>query len=55
MILSGSVKNTYPSSHGGGGGGSEVAGAGDAGVGLAVAANGGGEASPEEVGWRCRH
>jgi hypothetical protein len=49
MILSGSVENTFPSGHGSGGGGSEVASAGDTGVGLAVAADGGDEVSPEDV------
>jgi hypothetical protein len=33
-----------------GGGGSEVAGAGDAGIGLTVATDGGDEVSPEDVG-----
>jgi hypothetical protein len=50
MILSGSVEKTYPSGHGVGGGRSEVAGAGEAGVGLAVAADGGDEVGPEDVG-----
>jgi hypothetical protein len=50
MILSGSVEKTYPSGHGGRGWGSEVAGAGEARVGLAVAADGGDEVSPEDVG-----
>jgi hypothetical protein len=49
MILSGSVENTYPFVHGGGGRGSEVTGAGDAGIGLAVAAHGGDEVGPEDV------
>jgi hypothetical protein len=49
MILSGSIEKTYPSSHGGGGGCSEVASAGDAGVNLAGAADGGNEVSPEDV------
>jgi hypothetical protein len=42
MILSGSVENTYPFGHGGGGGGSEVASAGDIGVGLALGGDDGG-------------
>ncbi len=50
MILSGSVKKTYPSGHVGGGGGSEVAIAGDAGVDLAGAADGNNEVSQEDVG-----
>jgi hypothetical protein len=50
MILSGSVEKTYPSGHGGGGSGSGVAGADGAGVGLAVAADGGDEVGPEDVG-----
>ncbi len=49
MILSGLVENTSPPGHGGGGGGSEVAGASDTGVGLAVAADGSDEVSPEDV------
>jgi hypothetical protein len=54
MILSGLVENTYPSSHGGGGGCSEVAGTGDAGIGLAVATDGGDEVGPEDVGGKER-
>jgi hypothetical protein len=50
MIRSGSVENTYPSGHGGGGGGSGVAGTDVAGVRLAVAANGGDEVGPGDVG-----
>jgi hypothetical protein len=50
MIRSGSVENTYPSGHGGGGGGSGVAGADGAGVGLPVAADGGDEVGPGDVG-----
>jgi hypothetical protein len=48
MILSGSVENTYPSGHGGRGDGSEVAGAGDVGVGLALTADGGDEGGSKE-------
>ncbi len=56
------VKKTYPSGHGGGGGGSEVvsavdvavlragAGAGEVGIDVAGAANGGEEGGPGEVG-----
>jgi hypothetical protein len=50
MILSRSVKKTYPSGHVGGGGSSEVASAGDAGIDLAGAADGGNEVSQEDVG-----
>jgi hypothetical protein len=50
MILSGSVEKTYPSGHGDGGGGSGVAGADGAGVVLPVAADGGDEVGPEDVG-----
>jgi hypothetical protein len=65
MILSGSVKKTYSSGHGGGGGGSEVAGAGetgdsgeervlgardgDVGVDITRAAGGGEESGPGGV------
>ncbi len=60
IILSGSVKKTYPSGHGGGGGGSEVvgavdgaelgAGAGEVSVDVPGAASGGGEGGPGKVG-----
>jgi hypothetical protein len=50
MILSGAVEKTYPSGHGGGVGGSGVSSADGAGVVLAVAADGGDEVSPEDVG-----
>ena len=50
MIRSGSVEKTYPSGHGGGGGGSGVAGAAGASVGFALAADGGDEIGPGDVG-----
>jgi hypothetical protein len=49
MILSGSVKNTYPSGHGGGGGGSEMVGDVSVGNVSAEAADGGAEDGPEVV------